>query len=233
MAQALAIDGGPRVVKEGAIQPWPHIGDDERKAVLRALDDATPWRYPHPEIEALEREWAHFVGMKHCLAANSGTASLHMAVAAAEVGPGDEVLVPAFTFLASASCVLHSNGIPIFVDIEPETCTIDPKLLKERVTDRTKAIVAVDIHGLPCDYEAIFAVARKRGLLVIEDGAQAHGSVYKGKQVGALGDLAGCSLNGSKNLSALAEGGLFTTDDDRRAELAARTRMFGEGVEPG
>ncbi len=233
MAQALAIDGGAPVVPEGRIQPWPHIGDDERKAVLRALEAATPWRYPNPEVEALEQEWARFVGMKHCLAANSGTASLHMAVAAAEVGPGDEVLVPAFTFLASASCVLHSNGIPIFVDIERETHTINPALLEERITARTKAIVAVDIHGLPSDYEPIFAVARKHGLVVIEDGAQAHGSVYKGRQVGALGDVAGCSLNGSKNLSALGEGGLFTTDDDRRCELAARTRMFGEAIEPG
>jgi len=233
MAQALAVEGGPRVVAEGRIQPWPHIGEDERKAVLRALDYASPWRYPHPEVEGLEREWAQFVRMKYCLAANSGTASLHMAVASAEIGPGDEVLVPAFTFLASASCVLHSNGIPIFVDIERDTCCIDPALLEERITDRTKAIVAVDIHGLPCDYDRILAVARKHGLVVIEDGAQAHGSVYKGRQVGALGEVAGCSLNGSKNLSALGEGGLFTTDDEKRFDLAARTRMFGEAVEPG
>ncbi len=233
MAQALAVEGGPQVVAEGRIQPWPHIGEDERKAVLRALDYASPWRYPHPEVEGLEREWAQFVRMKYCLAANSGTASLHMAVASAEIGPGDEVLVPAFTFLASASCVLHSNGIPIFVDIERDTCCIDPALLEERITDRTKAIVAVDIHGLPCDYDGILAVARKHGLVVIEDGAQAHGSVYKGRQVGALGEVAGCSLNGSKNLSALGEGGLFTTDDEKRFDLAARTRMFGEAVKPG
>jgi len=233
MARTLAIDGGTPVVEEGSIKPWPYVGTEEREAVMRALEEGTPWRYPSPEVTALEAEWAEYVGMKHCLAANSGTASLHLCVAAAEIGPGDEVLVPAFTFLASASCVLHSNAIPIFVDIEPTTATINPALLEERITDRTKAIIAVDIHGIPCDYDAIYQVARKHGLLVIEDGAQAHGSLYKGKQVGALGDMAGCSLNGSKNLSAFGEGGLFTTDDERRYELANRVRMFGEAVEPG
>jgi dTDP-4-amino-4,6-dideoxygalactose transaminase len=229
----LAIKGGPRTVPEGTIQPWPWITEEDKKAVMEALERATPWRYPYEEITGLEADWAAFVGVKHALACNSGTASLHMCVAAAGVGPGDEVLVPAFTFLASASCVLHSNGIPIFVDIEPETCTIDPSKIEERITDRTKAIVAVDIHGVPCSYDEIHEIAARYGLYVIEDGAQAHGSIYKGRQVGSLGHMAGCSLNGSKNLSALAEGGLFTTDDDRLAELAARVRMFGEVVRPG
>ncbi len=229
----LAIKGGERTVPEGMIKPWPWITEEDKKAVMEALEKATPWRYPFEEITALEQEWAEFTGMKHCLACNSGTASLHMCVAAAGIGPGDEVLVPAFTFLASASCVLHSNGIPIFVDIEPNTCTIDPNKIEERITDRTKAIIAVDIHGMPCYYDEIHAIAEKYGLYVIEDGAQAHGSTYKGKPVGSLGHMAGCSLNGSKNLSALAEGGLFTTNDDHLAELAARVRMFGEVVRPG
>ncbi len=229
----LAIKGGPRTVPEGMIKPWPWITEEDKRAVMRALENATPWRYPFEEIVALEREWAEFVGVKHCLACNSGTASLHMCIAAAEIGPGDEVLVPAFTFLASASCVLHSNGIPIFVDIDPETCCIDPSKIEERITDRTRAIVAVDIHGMPADYDAIRAIADKHGLIVIEDGAQAHGAEYKGRPVGSLGDMAGCSLNGSKNLSALAEAGVFTTNNDRYAELAARVRMFGEVVRPG
>jgi len=229
----LAIHGGEKTVPDGMIKPWPWITDEDRKAVMNALEQATPWRYPLPSVSALEKEWAEYVGMKHCLAANSGTASLHMAVAAAEIGPGDEVLVPAFTFLASASCVMHSNGIPIFVDVEPRTATIDPAKLEERITEKTKAIVAVDIHGLPCEYDAIHAIARKHGLVVIEDGAQAHGALYRGKKVGGLGDSAGCSLNGSKNLSALGEGGLFTTDKDKFYDLAQRVRMFGEVVEPG
>ncbi|MBC7289072.1 MAG: aminotransferase class I/II-fold pyridoxal phosphate-dependent enzyme, partial [Armatimonadetes bacterium] len=204
------------------IKPWPWITEEDKQAVMRALENATPWRYPYEEVTELERAWAEFTETRHCLACNSGTAALHMCVAAAGVGAGDEVLVPAFTFLASASCVLHSNGIPVFVDIEPNTCCIDPAKIEERITDRTKAIVAVDIHGMPCDYDEIHAIAAKYGLKVIEDGAQAHGATYKGRQVGSLGHMAGCSLNGSKNLSALAEGGLFTTDDDHAAELAAR-----------
>ncbi len=229
----LAIKGGTRTVPEGMIQPWPWITEEDKKAVMEALETATPWRYPYEQITALEQEWAAYCGTKHALACNSGTASLHMAVASAGVGAGDEVLVPAFTFLASASCVLHSNGIPIFVDIEPNTCCIDYKKIEERINEKTKAIVCVDIHGMPCDYDEIHEIAAKHGLKVIEDGAQAHGSVYKGRQVGSLGHAAGCSLNGSKNLSALAEGGLFSTDDDEMAELAGRVRMFGEHVTPG
>jgi dTDP-4-amino-4,6-dideoxygalactose transaminase len=229
----LAALGGPKTVPDGMIKPWPWITDEDRSAVMQALEQASPWTYPARNVTALEKEWAEYTGMKFCLAANSGTASLHLAVAAAEVGPGDEVIVPAFTFLASASCVLHSNGIPIFADIEPTTATIDPGKIEERITDRTKAIVAVDIHGIPADYDRIHAIAKKRGLLVIEDGAQAHGSLYKGRKVGALGHLAGCSLNGSKNLSALGEGGLFTANDPKHHELAERVRMFGEVVRPG
>jgi len=123
----LAVNGGKRVVPEGMVKPWPWITDDDRKLVLEALEECSPWKYPLPQIEKLEKEWAEFTGTRYCLATNSGTAALHMAVAAAGVGPGDEVIVPAFTFLASASGVLHSNGIPVFVDIDPETCNMDPK----------------------------------------------------------------------------------------------------------
>lgn len=229
----LAIKGGLRVVPEGMIKPWPHITEEDKRAVIEALENASPWRYPFEEVVALEREWAQFVGTKYALACNSGTAALHLCVVACEIGPGDEVLVPADTFLASASCVLHSNGIPIFVDVHPKTYNIDPSKIEERITDRTKAIVAVDLHGLPADYDEIRAIAQKHNLLIIQDGAQAHGATYKGKQVGSLGDAAGCSLNGSKCLSALGEGGLFTTNDERMFTLAERARMFGEIVEPG
>jgi dTDP-4-amino-4,6-dideoxygalactose transaminase len=216
------------VVPEGAIAPWPPITDADRDAVLRALDASTPWHWPMRAVQDLEAAWAEFTGMRHALAANSGTAALHMCVAACGVEPGDEVLVPADTFLASASCVLQANAIPVFVDVDPVTYNLDPDRIEERVTERTRAIVAVDLNGLPADYDRLRAVARRHDLYVIEDGAQAHGATYKGRPVGALGDLASCSLNGSKCLSALAEGGLFTTDDDRWRDNAARVLMFGE-----
>ncbi len=224
----LAVNGGSGVIPAGTVAPWPTITDADRAAVLRALDDATPWRWPIEPVQELEAAWAKFTGSAFAIAANSGTAALHMGIAALEIGPGDEVLVPADTFLASATCVLQANAVPIFVDVDPVTYTVDPAKLEERITDRTRAVVAVDLHGLPAEYDALRAVADRHGLAIIEDGAQAHGATYKGVPVGALGDVAGCSLNGSKCLSALGEGGLFTTDDERKRDYAERVVTFGE-----
>jgi len=178
-----------------------------------AQNYAGPEPYPStiagigPQMIALQDEWAKYVGTKHCLVTNSGTAALHMTVAATGVGPGDEVITSAFTFLASASCVLHHNGIPVFVDIDSRTFTMDPKKIEEKI-------------------------AKKHNLAVIEDACQAHGAKYKGRKVGTLGDMAAFSLNSTKNLQA-ADAGLFNTDRDDYRDLAARVRMFGEDVKPG
>ncbi|MGK5627495.1 DegT/DnrJ/EryC1/StrS family aminotransferase [Streptomyces sp. URMC 123] len=228
----LALDGGSPVIGKGQVAPWPHIVDDDRAAVLRAMDDATPWHWPMRTVQELEDAWAEFTGMPYVLAANSGTAALHMAIAAAGVEPGDEVLVPADTFLASASCVLQANAVPVFVDSDPETFTVDPALVAERITPRTRAVVAVDLNGLPADYDALAGITRRHGLTLIEDAAQAHGATYHGRPVGSLGDMSGASLNGSKTLSALGEGGLFATRDAEQFKLARRVLMFGEEL-PG
>src|SRR5512132_4181563 len=212
----LAINGGSPMIQPGTVAPWPIISDFDRQAVLRALDLATPWRWPIEPVIELEEAWAQFTNMRYALAANSGTAALHMCVAACDVEPGDEVIVPADTFLATASCVLQSNAIPIFVDVDPVTYNIDPAKVEEKITERTKAVIAVDLNGLPADYDALREITDRHGLALIEDGAQAHGATYKGRLVGSLGDVAGCSLNGSKPLSALGEGGLFSTNDKRR-----------------
>jgi len=223
----LALHGGSPVVTPGQVASWPIIDDSDRHAVQRAMELATPWRWPMEPVQELEQAWAAFVGAGHALATNSGTAALHMCVAASDVEPGDEVIVPADTFLASASCVLQANAVPIFVDVD-HTGTIDPAKLEERLSERTKAVIAVDLNGVPADYDTIRRVTDPHGLTLIEDGAQAHGATYRGRQVGSLGDVAGCSLNGSKPLSALGEGGLFTTDDPLRRDHAARVLMFGE-----
>lgn len=228
----LAIQGGSRVVPREAFHPWPVITSDDRAAILAALDQATPWRWPFEIVTELEQAWADYVSVPHVLAANSGTAALHMCIAACDVEPGDEVIVPADTFLASASCVLQTNAIPVFVDTDPQTYNIDPALVGEAVSDRTRAVVAVDLHGLPADYAAIEEVARRHGLAVVEDGSQAHGATYRGRRVGSFGDVAACSLNGSKCLSALGEGGLFSCRDEGRRDLAARVLMFGEDPLP-
>jgi dTDP-4-amino-4,6-dideoxygalactose transaminase len=161
----LAIDGGKRTVPEGAIKPWPPIGQMDRDAVLRVFDNQMLCGAGAPETVALQKEWAEYVGRKHCLATNSGTAALHMSLAAAQIGVGDEVIVPAYTFLASASCILHANAIPIFVDIDERTYNIDVSKIEEKITERTKAILPVHLHGLPADLDEILAIAKKHNLI--------------------------------------------------------------------
>jgi perosamine synthetase len=227
----LAVNGAAPRISSGAHVRWPLLGAAEREAVLRVIERGV-LSGPHaPEVRALEREFAQYLGVKHCLATNSGTAALHVAVAAAQLGPGDEVLMPAFTFVATPLSVLHHNAIPVFVDIEPKTLGIDPVRVERAITPRTKAIMPVHIHGTPCDLDALGAIAKKHGLVLIEDAAQAHGSTHAGRKVGTFGDSGCFSLQSSKTL-ACGEGGLFVTNDDATFERANRTRMFGENMNP-
>jgi dTDP-4-amino-4,6-dideoxygalactose transaminase len=183
----LAINGGPKAIPQTLDLPdWPIITDEDVKAVQRVIESKNLWGKDNPEVVSWEKEYAEYTGMKYCLALNSGTASLHACIAGIGTEPGDEILVPALTFLASATAVLHHNAIPVFVDIDPRTFNIDPAKIEEKITDRTKAIMAVDYHGLPADYDAIYKVAQKHGLVVIEDGSQAGGASYHGKKVGSL-----------------------------------------------
>lgn len=233
----LAINGGKPVVEEGTIKPWPWITQQDRDAVVKALDTAVLWGVDSsrvPNVCALEAGWADYVGTDYCIAANSGTAALHMAVGACGIGPGDEVIVPALTFTASASCVLHHNGIPIFVDAEPGGCNIDPRRIEEKINDRTKGIVAVDLLGLPADVDPINEIAKRHKLVVIEDTSQAHGALYKGRKVGSLGDIGAGSIQASKLLPAGGEGGLLTTSNEEYRDKAHLVRTFGEqAVAPG
>lgn len=220
--------GKPRIAPGQHIR-WPILGAPEREAVLRVLERGVLSGPFAPEVRSLEREFASYLGVKHCLATNSGTAALHLALAAAQVGPGDEVITSAFTFVATPLSVLHQNAIPVFVDIEPTTLGVDPALVERAITSRTKAILPVHIHGTPCDLDALEAIARKHKLTLIEDACQAVGSTHRGKKLGTFG-AAGCfSLQSSKSL-ACGEGGLFVTDDDDLLDRANRTRMFGENV---
>jgi dTDP-4-amino-4,6-dideoxygalactose transaminase len=184
-----------------------------------------------PEVTALEREFAAYVGVRFCLATNSGTAALHLALAAAGVGPGDEVIIPALSFIATAQAVLHQNAIPVFVDIDPATFNIDPAKIEERITPRTKAIVPVHLHGLPADLDEILTLASRHGLVVIEDAAQAHGAEYRGRKVGGWGDLGIFSLNATKNLPA-GEGGLLVTDSQTYRDRAGLMRLDGLDSDP-
>jgi dTDP-4-amino-4,6-dideoxygalactose transaminase len=180
-----------------------------------------------PEVRALESEFAEYTGSKHCLSTNSGTAALHIAVAAAGIEPGEEVITSAFTFLASALAVLHHNAVPVFADIDPVTFNISPGEIERKITPRTRAIIPVHIHGLPSDMDEIRSIARRHNLVVIEDAAQAHGATYKGNKVGTIGDMGAFSIQSSKNLSA-GEGGLFVTNSDAFHQRANCVRQFGE-----
>lgn len=232
-SSALALHGGDPVVPPGTIEErWPLVTDDDVEAVAATLRSGKLSWINNTAVPALERAWAEYVGTQYCIAVNSGTAAIHAAVAAAGVEPGDEVLVPALTFLASASAVIHHQGLPVFVDVDPRTYTLDPAELEAKITGRTRAVIAVHLHGLAADMDPILEIARRHGIKVIEDVAQAPGATYKGRKAGALGDMAAFSIMAGKNLPTAGEGGLFTTDDPELRDRADMIKMFGERIRP-
>ena len=230
MAQ-LAINGGPMANPEGH-QHYPVLRQEDRDAVNRVLDSGKFWGLDGPEVTGLEREWNQYIGSRHTLSCNSGTAGLHMAIAAVGVKPGDEVITSSLTFVASAMCALQHNAIPVFVDVDPRTFNMDPKKLEAKITEKTKAIIPVDLHGMPCDMDEINAIAKKYGIPVIADSCQSHGATYKGRKVGTLADISVFSLNGLKNLEC-GDGGFLNTDSDEYFEKANILRVFGEKIKAG
>ena len=208
---------------------WPIITDADRAAVARVLDRGVLSGAGAPEMRGLEAEFAAFLGGGQCLATNSGTSALHIALGALRLAPGDEVIVPAFSFIATAQAVLHEGAVPVFADVDPVTHNIDVAQAAARVTPRTRAIVPVHLHGLPADMDEVNALAARAGITVIEDAAQAHGALYRGRAVGTLGTMAAFSLNSTKNFPA-GEGGLFVTSSEELAARAARVRF--DGLEP-
>lgn len=196
------------------------IDDDDLQAVVAAL--RSDWLTTGPLVGDFERAFADFVGTKHAVAMANGTAALHAAMYSLRVGPGDEVVVPAMTFAASANCVVFQGGKPVFADVDPDTLLIDPAVVAEKVTPKTKAIIAVDYAGQPCDYDALFEIAGKYGIAIVDDACHALGGSYRGSNVGSLADLNTFSLHPVKNLTT-GEGGVVTTDN---SELAQRLRLF-------
>lgn len=225
----LAVHGGTRAVPDGLQKPWPPIGERDRRLVLEALSGNV--HTFGPQYRQLQEEFAAWSGRRHALFCNSGTAALHMALLACGCGCGDEVIVPAYTWPSSATCVLHHNAVPVFVDIDWDTMNIDPAAIEAAVTPRTKAVIAVHLHGLSVDMERVLAVAKRHDLRVIEDCCQAHGVVHNGRKVGTLGDLAAYSCNQNKIMSC-GEGGFLVSDNE---ELFHRGKMlwyFGERRRP-
>lgn len=220
MFEQLALHGGspvrPLLLPYGKQQ----VEEDDIAAVVEVL--RSDWLTVGPTIEAFEEAFAHFVGASYAVAVSSGTAALHAAMHALEIGSGDEVIVSPLTFAASANCIIYQNGTPVFADVEPDTLLLDPHQVEEKLSARTKAIIAVDYAGQPCDYDALKAIARRHGLAVVADACHSVEGRYRGRAVGALGDLNVFSFHPVKHLTT-GEGGMVTTND---AELAQRIRMF-------
>lgn len=232
----LAMFGGARsVTPDPGRTAWPVVTDAEREAVLGILDRGgfTSVGSGAGVVRALEEEWAAFTGTSHCVAVASGTAAIEVALAAAGLDPGAEILVPALTFVGSAVAPVQRLLVPVFVDVQAYSFNIDPAAAAAAITPRTQAILAVHLHGLPCDMAELRALATRRGLLLVEDAAQAHAATYRGRMTGGLGDVAAFSLNPSKNLPTCGEGGLITTDDQALHEQAVRYRQFGEDITAG
>lgn len=231
----LAVLGGrPAVADPKRGTAWPVVTDADRAAVVAALDGPlvsdsdgdTP-------ISQLERRWAKRCGTDFCVATSNGTIALAICLAALGIGPGDEVIVPALSFIATGLAPVHQMAVPVFADVDPVYFNIDPAAIEAAITPRTAAIMPVHLHGQVADMDAIAAIATAHGLAVIEDAAQAHGASYHGRQAGSIGDMAAFSLQVSKNLPTCGEGGLITTSDAKLASYAKMSRQFGEVIEPG
>ncbi len=179
------------------------------------------------EVSKLEQEIARFHGVRHAIGVASGSDALYLALWALGVGPGDEVIVPPFTFFATAGAVSRTGARPVFADIEPGTFNIDPADIERRVTPRTKAVIPVHLFGLPCDMDAVAAVAKRHGLAVVEDAAQAFGASYKGRRTGSIGDAGCLSFFPTKNLGGAGDGGMALTSSDALAEKLRVLRVHG------
>ncbi len=209
----------------------PSIGEEEIKAVVRVMRSGylTSGLGAGPEVTRFEKEFADFAGAKNAIAVNTGTAALHAAILATGAKPGDSVVLPSFTFVATAEAVVLAGCRPVFADIDPETYNLSPEAVENCITKKTKAVLPVDIYGLSADMKPIKEIADENSLGIVEDAAQAHGLSYKGKKPGAFSNAACWSLYASKNMTT-GEGGVVTTNDDKVAEITRMVRTHGEKV---
>lgn len=217
----LAMNGGKKVRIE-EFPGWPVYDKNEERLILEVLRSGNWWRGPEEDIpeskvRQFEIKFAQYHKAKYGIAVTNGTAAIEIALKAAGIGAGDEVIVPAYTFIATATAVLTVNAVPVFVDINPETYCIDPAKMKAAITDRTKAVIPVHFAGNVSDMDRIMDIAGENNLLVVEDCAQAHGSKWKAKGVGSIGDMGTFSFQQSKTMTA-GEGGIIITDSEDLAK---------------
>jgi perosamine synthetase len=214
-------------------EPWipvasPSLTGNEKAYVLDCLESGNISSIGE-YVARFEREFAAFCGVRHAVACSNGTAALHLSLLAFDVKPGDEIIVPTVTFVASANAVTYCGATPVFVDCEPSTWCLDPTDVEAKITSRTRGIIAVHLYGHPANMDAINEIARRHGLFVVEDAAEAHGASWNRRMAGSLGDIATFSFYGNKTLTT-GEGGMVVTNDDT---LIERVRLYrGQGMDP-
>ncbi len=229
MTDRLAIDGGLKVVTR-RLPPWPQFDEKAIKAVEEVLRSGKVNYWTGPRGMEFEKRFARWQGSKFAISTSSGTSALHVALSALGIGPGDEVIVPSYTFIASSFSIVQAGAIPRFADVNIDDHCISVESAARLVNERTKAIMPVHLYGNVCDMDPILEFVRKHDLYVIEDNAEAFGGVYKGKKTGTLGHIAACSFCQNKTFTTGGEGGMVTTDDEDLAWAARSFRDHGYDV---
>lgn len=218
----LAIHGGTPV-RSSPLPPWPDYGDEEIQAAVEVLRSGKLARQSGSKVSQFEAAFAERFQVKHAVATSSGTAAIHVALAALGIGPGDDVINTPHCFIGTATPVVHAGAVPVFADIDPRTYNMYPVSIESRITPYTKAIIPVHLNGLPADMDPILEIAHRHNLSIVEDAAQAHGAEYKGRLAGTIGDIGCFSFWEDKLITTAGEGGMVITNND---ELAQRARQF-------
>lgn len=221
--EKLAIEGG-KAVGEGVTFPhWPSFTEEIIQAATEPLKTGQVNYWTGKKGMEFEKKFAEWNGSKYAISTTNGTSALHVALAGLEIGPGDEVIVPSYTFIASSFCIVQAGAIPVFADVDKNTHCISPEDIEARITKRTRAIIPVHLYGNVCDMDEIMAIAKKHKLYIIEDCAEAHGATYKGRKVGTIGQAGAFSFCQSKSFTTGGEGGMVTTDNE---EVMWRCKSF-------